>query len=358
MSVRRRGKRLVVDYYPQGRKGPRKRLALPGEIQDDEVAAAIERELREASKEPDEAPVPSGSSVAELFPLYLDWYKLHRKPRSYDALEWVWEKQLRKNLGHVVAETITPRHLEAYTRIRKGAGMSNRTVNKELSCLSGFLTWAAHRDRRYIQPRQFKPDFLPYRRPVPMVLSFEETARIVAAAKPMHRAFFLCLYTLGLRFSEARFLKWEDFDLANGVLRTQQKGGSWKILPLSRWLLSSLKELGPKKKGFIFLSKRTRKSRKPQPLTDVRKAIERARKAAGVTKHVTPHIFRHSIATYGLGKDVNLRIIQGFLGHRDIGTTEFYTHVQAEHLQKIRDHIDADADRLPAPKNVTTKKGN
>lgn len=337
MSIRRRGDRLVVDYYPQGRHGPRKRLTLPIEIQDEKEARLIEASLRRAD-DPEPVEVLGGATVTELFPLYLDWYKLHRKESSYDALEWVWENHIKNNLGHVVADGMKPEHLATYMKIRKAAKMSNRTVNKELSCISGFLTWAAHRDRRYIQPRQFSPDFLPYKRPIPMVLSFDETARIVAAARPMHRAFFLCLYTLGLRFTEARFLKWEDFDLVNGVLRTVQKGGSWKILPVSKWLLASLKTLRPKKSGYIFCSKK-----KGKPITDVRKAITRACLAAKVTKHVTPHLFRHSIATYGLGKDVNLRIIQGFLGHGDIGTTEFYTHVSSEHLEKMRDHIDTDA---------------
>jgi integrase/recombinase XerD len=246
-----------------------------------------------------------------------------------------------------VADGIKPEHLATYTKIRKAAKMSNRTVNKELSCISGFLTWAAHRDRRYIQPRQFSPDFLPYKRPIPMVLSFDETARIVAAAKPMHRAFFLCLYTLGLRFSEARYLRWEDLDIENAIMRTVQKGGSYKIIPLSKWLLASLTEIAPKKKnGYIFISKRSNSSGKPKPLTDVRKALKTACTVAKVSKHVTPHLFRHSIATYGLGKDVNLRIIQGFLGHGSIDVTEFYTHVQSEHLEKMRDHIDRDAEGL------------
>jgi integrase/recombinase XerD len=347
MSIRRRGNRLVIDYYPQGRQGPRKRLTLPENIQDENEAKSIEADLKRA-RDPEPIQVPSGATVADLFPLYLDWYKLHRKPTSFDALEWVWEHHIKSILGHEVAEVINPQHLANYTRIRKAAKMSNRTVNKELSCISGFLTWSAHKDRHYIQPRQFKPDFLPYKRPIPMVLTFAETARIVAAASPMHRAFFLCLFTLGLRFAEARFLKWEDIDFENAMLRTLQKGGRWKIKPMSKWLIASLKKLRPRKSGYIFLSK------KGKPITDVRKAIKRACTAAKVNKHVTPHLFRHSIATYGLGKDVNLRVIQDFMGHGSVDVTEFYTHVQTEHMNKMRDHIDADMAMLHAP--VTTKK--
>lgn len=351
MSVRRRGKSWVVDYYPQGRAGRRKILTLPPEIQTEEEARAVEQTVRKARR-PDPVTVPDGATVAELFPVYLEWYQMHREASSHAAVDWTWTKHIKKNLGHLVAESVNPQDLDAYARIRKATKVSNRTVNKELSQISGFLTWAVHKDRKYITPRDFKPDFLPYKRPKPIVLTFQEVVAIVNAAKPMHRAFFLCLYTLGLRMKEARFLRWEDFDLKNGVMRTVQKGGGYKILPVSKLLTENLKKLKPPKKqqGYIFVSPRT-----GEPLVDVRKAIRRACELAKITKHVNPHLFRHSIATYGLGKQVNLRVIQGFLGHGDIGVTEWYTHVNTEHLETMRNFIDQDADALPPP-DATTKK--
>lgn len=347
MSVRRRGKRLVIDYYPQGREGPRKRLTLPVEIQDVEEARIIEAGLKRA-REPESVNVLTGATVSELFTLYLEWYKLHRKPTSYENLKWTWEKRIEAVLGHVIAEAIKHQHLETYMKVRKATGVSNRTVNKELSLISGFLRWASDRERGYIGRRDFKPEALPHSRPVPIVLSFDEAARIInATANPIHRAFFLCLYTLGLRFSEARFLKWEDFDLANGIMRTVQKGGSYKIIPVSRWLLEGLKALRPKKKGYIFISRMT-----GRPITDVRKALTKACKAAKVNKHVNPHLFRHSLATFGMGKNINLRVIQGYLGHADVATTEFYTHVVSQHLEVMRNLIDEEAEAFE--NNVTT----
>lgn len=351
MAHRRRGNTWEINYYPGGRKAPRKWLTLPPDIQDEAEVKAIEADLKKARR-PEKIDVPSGATVVELFPLYLGWYKLHREASSHAAVEWTWDNHIKRILGHLIAEAVNPQDLEVYTRIRKGTKVSNRTVNKELSQISGFLTWAAHKDRRHITPRSFKPDFLPYKRPKPIVLSFDETMQIVAAAKPMHRAFFLCLYTLGLRMKEARFLRWEDFDLANGIMRTVQKGGSYKILPVSRLLVESLQQLRPKKEGYIFTSRTDR----TKPLVDVRKAIRRACELAKVTKHVNPHLFRHSIATYGLGKQVNLRVIQGFLGHGQVGTTEWYTHVNTEHLEKMRDLIDQDAPQLPIATTGKAKK--
>lgn len=350
MSVRRRGKSLEINYYPQGRKGPRKYLTLPPEIQTEAEALAIEQALRRARK-PERVEVPGGATVTELFPIYLEWYELHRKPSSYAAVSWTWEKHIKRILGHIVAEAVNPQDLEAYTKIRKAGGVSNRTVNKELSQISGFLSWAAHRDRRYITPRAFRPDNLPYKRPKPIVLTLDEAVKIANAAPPVHRALILALYTLGLRFNEARLLRWEDFDLKNRIMRTEQKGGSHKVLPVTKILAESLKSLKPEKKrtGYVFVSPRSGK-----PFTDIRKTLKTACDAAGVGKHVYPHLFRHSVATYGVGKQVNLRVIQGFLGHGQVSTTEWYTHVNTEHLQAFSEHLDRDAAAMTP--HATTEK--
>ncbi len=82
------------------------------------------------------------------------------------------------------------------------------------------------------------------------------------------------------------------------------------------------------KHGYIFVSKRN-----GQPIRDIRKAIARAKRKAGITKKIYPHLLRHSFATHLLGKNVNLRTIQQFLGHSQVGTTEWYTHVTQGHLQ-------------------------
>jgi integrase len=91
--------------------------------------------------------------------------------------------------------------------------------------------------------RTFRIETLPHKRPVPMVLSPEEVPGILKAAEPFYRAFFLCLYTLGLRMNEARQLKWEDIDFKAHAVRIQQKGGTRKILPLSAWTVEEITAL-------------------------------------------------------------------------------------------------------------------
>lgn len=56
---------------------------------------------------------------------------------------------------------------------------------------------------------------------------------------------------------------------------------------------------------------------------------------AGITKFVSPHIFRHSLATHLLSRGADLRYVQEFLGHRSITSTQVYTHVTAPQLKQI-----------------------
>ncbi len=61
--------------------------------------------------------------------------------------------------------------------------------------------------------------------------------------------------------------------------------------------------------------------------SSLRKSVKYASKKAGIKKHVTPHVFRHSFATHLLENGYNIRTVQEFLGHKDVKTTMVYTHV-------------------------------
>lgn len=323
--------RFVVDYWPEGRNGPRVRKALDDSIADKNTAVLFERELMAAlrqSRDPGLKEISSAKIACDdLFPEYLEWIRLHRTSATYAEREYTMQT-ISKIIGDIPVEAINKHHFSLYQQARKAQGVSNKTVNKELYYICSFLRWC--RDEKNLRAADIKFKKLPYQRPVPIVLSPAEVQRIVAVVDPFHRAFILCLYSLGLRFSEASHLKWRDIDYKNMSVRCVQKGGSYKILPLNDWLKKALREL-PRggSDSYVFASPRT-----GQPLTNIKRALATACKRAGVIKHVHPHLFRHSLATHMMGEDINIRKIQTYLGHADIGTTEWYTHVVTGHLKQ------------------------
>lgn len=72
----------------------------------------------------------------------------------------------------------------------------------------------------------------------------------------------------------------------------------------------------------------------------LQKAVRRAATEAGITKHVTPHIFRHCFATHLLEAGYDIRTVQELLGHKDVKTTQIYTHVLNKGPGGVRSPLD------------------
>jgi integrase/recombinase XerD len=73
---------------------------------------------------------------------------------------------------------------------------------------------------------------------------------------------------------------------------------------------------------------------------DVWAAVEFAAKRAGITKHVSPHLLRHSYATHQLEAGMDLKTLQVLLGHGDLETTSRYLHLCKTHLQGVSTPLD------------------
>ncbi len=323
-----------------------------------EDAEQFEKDLKKAAKAfKAQAPATTSDIVDELFPEYLRWYKDRRAPTTYDDLCLVYEKNISRILGKQKVTGIGPEHFALYQGIRKREQaandakkraaavkkgkpwnspvklVGNRTINKELDYFGGFLRWC--RRIKGINCKRPELDRLPTKRPIPIVLTVAEVKRILEQASPFHRAFYLCLYTLGLRVKEARMLKWDDIDIPGMLVRVIQKGGGYKMLPLNDLVLSALKAIKPRDEDpntrdpappqeYIFMGSEGR------PVGSVRTALKTTCRKAGVTKHVYPHLFRHSFATHLIAAGVNMSVIQKYLGHAKITTTEWYSHVDVE----------------------------
>jgi len=167
---------------------------------------------------------------------------------------------------------------------------------------------------------------------LPVVLGRDEVARMIeATANPKHRNMLMLLYYAGMRLGEAVGVRWEDVDFERELLHVKHaKGGKERVVFLHPKLKEALKPRDDQT-GLVFMSQRGRKYSK----RTVENIVGNAAAKAGIAKNVTPHTLRHSFATHLLEGGADIRYIQHLLGHKDLKTTQVYTHVANKDIKKL-----------------------
>ena len=182
---------------------------------------------------------------------------------------------------------------------------------------------------------------------LPVVLTVEEIDRLRAAIDlssnegHRNRAIIEMLYGSGLRVSELINLKLSKIYRKEGYMLIEGKGSKQRLVPISPvadewfgyWLSDRARwDVKPEFADIAFLNRYGRQLTRAMVFT----IIKRLCAEAGITKNISPHTPRHSIATHLLQNGADLRIIQQLLGHEDLATTEIYTHLE---IQDLRDAI-------------------
>ena len=146
------------------------------------------------------------------------------------------------------------------------------------------------------------------------------------------------LFATGARIAEICTLKKDDIDIIGGSIKLHGKCSKERIIPLgNREVIcvlvqySNLHQTEIADSGYFFVNKLRRR------LTEqsVREMLCKVCEECGIYLHITPHMFRHSFATYLLEEGVDIRYIQQMLGHSSITTTQIYTHVTSEKQKEI-----------------------
>ena len=152
------------------------------------------------------------------------------------------------------------------------------------------------------------------------------------------RAMLEVFYAGALRVSEVINLKLEDLKLELGYVLVRGKGDKERIVPLGRaaqeivqqYLLDARPALAAEKSSpFLFIARGAR------PITRQRvwQVVNDA--SAQSARHASPHMLRHSCATHMVENGADLRTVQTILGHADISTTQIYTHLALDRLNRV-----------------------
>ena len=179
---------------------------------------------------------------------------------------------------------------------------------------------------------------------LPNYLTYEEVDRLLDMPLKTDydyrtKAMLELLYATGMRVSELLSLRFSNIDSVNTIVRVEGKGSKERIIPFNdtskKYLELYLNFYRPKliKPGKnyeeLFLNNRGT----PMTRQGLFKLLKQLCKELGIKKNVSPHILRHSFATHLLNAGADLRVIQEFLGHSSISTTQIYTHVSKEHIK-------------------------
>ena len=234
-------------------------------------------------------------------------------------------------------DTATAEDLRRFQLDAVDQGMSAITLNATITGLKFFFdTTLGHPEL------MAKMQYVPVQRRLPVVLSVDEAARLIAAAGSLkYRAAFSVAYGAGLRASEVVGLRVADVDSQRMILRVDQgKGRKDRNALLSPVLLDCLRtwwrDAHSRGKmldgGWLFPGQNPVNSLSTRQLN---RAIHAATEEAGIDKRVSMHTLRHSFATHLLEQRVDVRVIQVLLGHKKLETTALYTHVATEVLRAV-----------------------
>jgi len=236
-------------------------------------------------------------------------------------------------------------NIQLYLAYRVQRGASPRSAARLLSTLRRYYRYQIREGRRSEDPTR-DIDAPRIGRPLPDTLSEEQVMDLLAAPDTVtvrglrDRAMLEVLYSTGLRVSELVGLSMQQINLQAGVLRVLGKGSKERIVPLGEvaedWMRDYLADGRPELIA-QYSSDVVFSGRAGKPLTRQAfwYAIKKYAVRAGINTHLSPHTLRHAFATHLLNHGADLRVVQMLLGHSDLSTTQIYTHVARERLNKL-----------------------
>jgi integrase/recombinase XerD len=239
-------------------------------------------------------------------------------------------------------------HLRQYIRhLRETKEFKETTIKRRLASLKLLFKWAAHEEIVMVNPFDSLNERIRLPKRLPRALDRADRVALRCAVATTRRgdgferfrdklAIQLLLAT-GIRVGELISINLNDISLASRCIVIHGKGNRQRLVYLLR------RSLTRKIEQYLIL-------RSALPIrTDkllvnivggtisapvVRASLRQIAKDAGVSRHVTPHMLRHTCATQWLEDGLDIRYVQKLLGHHSISTTEIYTHVSDQGLRE------------------------
>ncbi|MEA2113631.1 MAG: tyrosine-type recombinase/integrase [Patescibacteria group bacterium] len=299
----------------------------------------------------------SAKPILEHLTDFLDWLDIekglsNKSQENYSRflkkfLDWL----KKNNLENLKPHELSPAHIwdyRVYLSRQSKIPLKKSTQNYYLIALRSFLNFFADRDITTLPAEKIKlakdkgektVHFLNLEQ-VEKLLSIPDTLK---RAGLRDRAILESLFSTGLRIAELVSLNKEQIrlrpttkDLEVGIIG---KGNYPRTIYFSERAVNWLKkyfETRQDAEKALFINYQSRKdASKRLTACYIERILKKYALLAGLPANTTPHTLRHSFATDLLSQGADLRLIQEFLGHRNIATTQIYTHVTNKRLRDV-----------------------
>jgi integrase/recombinase XerC len=245
--------------------------------------------------------------------------------------------------------TITIAHIRSWLATQQVKGGARTTLSRRAVSIRLFTKWATKKG--YLTKDVGATLATPKgHRTLPEVLSVSDAStamdslatRVAEEETPLSKrdcAILEVLYASGARVSELCGLDLNDIDYGRNTIRVLGKGNKERTIPLGNPAMKALNDwikngrteiLTSPGDAAVFLGARGKRIDQ----RTVRTIVYEALSALEGVERMGPHALRHSAATHLLEGGADLRTVQEILGHASLATTQIYTHVSTERLQK------------------------
>jgi len=305
------------------------------------------------------AAAPRESEIAKKTEEFLEYLQVERGSspltvRNYRHylnrfMNWLSSEGIRQDLKDINQDVIRQyRVYLAQLPDRKGGNLSRRTQGYHAIALRSFLKWLIKNDFSVMAPDKIELPKVTERQV--KFLSGEQVDRLLNAPSlstiqgKRDKAMLEVLFSTGLRVSELVKLDRDKIDLDRREFGIIGKGGRARVVFLSTraadWLQKYLDERNDHYKPVFIRHKGKLDPTTPDEKTrltprSVQRMIKKYVRKIKLPVDATPHVLRHSFATDLLMAGADIRSVQEMLGHKNISTTQIYTHVTNKQLRDI-----------------------
>lgn len=236
--------------------------------------------------------------------------------------------------------------IKKYYKYLYDTNKSNNTVCRKISVLKSYFKYYS---RNYSKKDIMINFHLPKKgKRLPKYISYNELEEMIESSSNgkygiRNRLIIELLYATGIRVSELVNIKLNDINYENNTILILGKGNKERIVYFGEYALEVMKEyintlrkelLNNKINEYLLLNKFGNK------ISDrfIRNIIDDIIKRTSVKMKVSPHTLRHTFATHMLNEGCDLKSVQYLLGHKNLSTTEIYTHVSDERIRNVYLH--------------------